>query len=59
MSAVCTALGQAFNEHLPGKTDVDGVVNAFARLQNTYSVTAAEMASGSVFGFEVPVLTGN
>ncbi|CAG2236445.1 P4HA [Mytilus edulis] len=46
-----------FNYKLPGEVDLKGVLTSFTRLQNTYNVTPAEMASGNVLGIQVPVLS--
>lgn len=38
--------------------DVRGILKSVIRLQNTYNVTASEMASGIILGIKVPVLSG-
>lgn len=53
-----SALIPVFNNHLPGKSDVDGVVEGIVRLQNTYNVSASALAGGSTFGYKVPILSG-
>ncbi|CAG2236365.1 P4HA [Mytilus edulis] len=46
-----------FNSQLPGHMDVRGILKSVIRLQNTYNVTASEMASGIILGIKVPVLS--
>jgi hypothetical protein len=47
-----------FSHGLPTETDVDGVAVSFIRLQNTYNLTASDVASGNILGIEVEPLTG-
>ena len=47
-----------FQSNLPTKEDVMGVVTSFSRLQKTYNITAKEMASGNLFGLNIPQLNG-
>jgi len=47
-----------FSHRLPTESDVDGVAVSFIRLQNTYNLTASEVASGNILGIEVAPLTG-
>jgi hypothetical protein len=47
-----------FTQTLPQKEDVLGVIMSFIRLQNTYNLTANEIAMGNILGIEVEPLSG-
>ena len=47
-----------FTQTLPQKEDVLGVIMSFIRLQNTYNLTANEIAMGNILGIEVEPLLG-
>ncbi|CAC5414769.1 unnamed protein product [Mytilus coruscus] len=49
----------SFISNLPTEVDVDGVVLSFVRLQNTYNISARDIASGNILGIKVPRLTAD
>jgi hypothetical protein len=55
---VISELISMFSHGLPTEADVDGVAVSFIRLQNTYNLTASDVASGNILGIEVEPLTG-
>ena len=58
MFSLFSEIYSKFASKLPSESDEDGVVTSFIRLQQTYNITAKQMANGDILGNNAPSLTG-